>query len=381
MTYIQKRVANVQRLASMLTFLAVIGTIAASCSNQRPVYQGAEYYKNLEVPPDLTEPDKADEVRIPKPTDQAMQRFRDNNQLDTVITPRFDGVRVVSNAGTSWIEIDNNVDKVWPKLLEFWEYEGFELVQIRPQLGFMETGWENRLTGDKGFLASIMQKIEPDQKDKFRVRVESFDNDTKTRVFVTNSRIERKTSGEYGDTFSWQSLPSSVAAEREIISRMAIFAGLSNSDTETLVANYRPYTSLVKVDSTNTAALTMKGSMDFVWSRAVRALDRMRMQDIVEHKADNSINFVAGELSSDELNIQEDELTKTSWIMQLFTGHSDEPANSKNRQYRLVFSNQGESIRIVVKDARNSQTTDDDGDTQNTALAEQLRNMLVEYLE
>ncbi|MDT8283447.1 MAG: hypothetical protein RQ982_11660, partial [Gammaproteobacteria bacterium] len=132
MIYMKKMAGNMQCLISTLTALTVIGVIVTSCSNQRPVYQGAEYYKNLEVPPDLTKLDKADEVSIPRPTDEAVQRFRDNNKLDTVITPRFDGVRVVSSAGTSWIEVDNNVDKVWPKLLEFWEYEGFELVQIRP---------------------------------------------------------------------------------------------------------------------------------------------------------------------------------------------------------------------------------------------------------
>lgn len=381
MTYIEKTAGSMQRLASTLTLLAVIGSIAVSCSNQRPVYQGAEYYKNLEVPPDLTEPDKADEVKIPKPTDEAVQSFRDNSKLDTVITPRFDGVRVVSNAGTSWIEVDNNVEKVWPRLLEFWQTEGFELVQIRPQLGFMETGWVSKLTGDKGFIQSIMQKIEPDQKDKFRVRVESFDNDTKTRVYVTNSRIERRTSGEYGDTFTWQSLPSSVSAEREIISRMAVFAGLNNNESEALLANYRPYASLVKVDSTNTTTLTMKGSMDFVWGRALRALDRMRMQDIIEQKQDSSISFVVGKLSSDELNIQEDELTKTSWIMQLLTGKGDDSVDGENRQYRLVLSNLGDSVQILVKDAQNSQTTDDDGSTHSTALTEQLRNLLVEYLE
>lgn len=381
MTYIEKMPGNLLRLVSMLTLLAVTGVVTVSCSNQRPVYQGAEYYKNLEVPPDLTEPDKADEVRVPKPTDEAVQRFRDNNKLDTVITPKFDGVRVVSSAGTSWIEVDNNVDKVWPRLLDFWEVEGFDLVQIRPQLGFMETGWEAKLTGDKGFIQSIMQKIEPDQKDKFRVRVESFDNDTKTRIYVTNSRIERRTSGEYGDEFIWQSLPSSVAAEREIISRMAVFAGLSNNESEALLANYRPYSSLVKIDSTNTTALTMQGNMDFVWGRAVRALDRMRMQDIIEQRQDGSISFVVGKISSDELDIQEDELAKTSWIMQWLTGKSDDSVDGENRQYRLVLSNLGDSVQIVVEDDQNSQNTDDDGDTYSTALTEQLRNMLVEHLE
>ena len=95
--------------------------IITACANERPVYHGAEYYKNLEVPPDLTEPETAEELKVPRPTEEALQRFRDNNKLETVLTPKFDGVRMVSYAGNSWIEVDNDVEKVWPRLIEFWE--------------------------------------------------------------------------------------------------------------------------------------------------------------------------------------------------------------------------------------------------------------------
>jgi outer membrane protein assembly factor BamC len=364
--------------------LAVTVLVIASCTNERPVYQGAEYYKNLEVPPDLTEPDRADELKVPKPTQEALQRFRDNNKLETVLTPKFDGVRMVSYAGNSWIEIDNNVEKVWPRLLEFWEQEGFEMTQVRPMLGFMETDWTEPLGGEKGYFSSLFQKFQPDTKDKFRVRIERFDNDTKTRLYVAHTRIERVVSGEYGDEFYWKTLPSNLEAEREIISRMAVFAGLDDTQSQALLENYRPYASLIKIDSTNTTAVTMKGSMDFVWRRSMRALDRMRMQDIHEHKDSSIINFSVGKLSDGELAIEseDDDLAKSSWLMQLFTGSDDEElAGDKKRQYRLEFSDLGGRIQIVVKDARDSQQTDDDGDVYSTALAEQLRDLLVVNLE
>lgn len=368
--------------------LVLMALSAASCGlfggDERPVYQGAEYYKNLEVPPDLTEPDTADELRVAKPTEEALQQFRDNNKLETVITPKFDGVRMVSFAGSSWIEVDNEVEKVWPRLLEFWEAEGIELVQKRPLLGFMETDWTERLGGEKGFFRSMFQKLEPDVKDKFRIRVERFDLDRKTRIYVAHSRIERQVRGEYADEYIWVSQPSNLEAEREIISRMALFAGLSKEQSVALLENYRPYSSLIKTDSTNTIALTMKGSMDFVWRRSMRALDRMRMQDIIEDKANNKINFGVGKMSSEELKIEEDDddLSESSWLMQLFTD-SDEKniALNQNRQYRLEFTDMGGVIQIEVKDAENSQETDDDGDVYSTALAEQLRNVLVEHLE
>ena len=379
---------NLQRVSLHLVGTVLITLTVSSCGlfggdEKRPVYQGAEYYKNLEVPPDLTAPDTGDQLKVPKPTQEAQQRFRDNNKLETVLTPKFDGVRMVTYAGNSWIEVDNNVKQVWSEVLKFWEAEGIKLAQIRPLLGFMETEWTERIGGEAGFFRSMFQKFEPDQKDKFRVRVESFDNNRKTRLYIAHSRIERIVRGEYADEYIWESRPSDLEAERELISRMALYTGLSKSQSVALLDNYRPYSSLVKIDRTNTTALTMRGSMDFVWRRAMRALDRMQMQDIREQKESSSIHFVVGKISNEELKVEdEDDISKSSWIMQLFAGTNQKSlASDKNRQYRLEFTDLNGRIKVEVKDPKDSQTSDDDGDVTGTALAEQLRNLLVEKLE
>ena len=370
------------RIVYAMPVLFMISSCSLFGGDERPVYQGAEYYKNLEVPPDLTTPDTGGQLRVPKASDEALQRFRDNHKLETVITPKFDGVRMVSYAGNSWIEIDNNVEFVWGRLLEFWEGEGMTLAEKRPLLGYMETDWVKRLGADSGFFRSIFQRFEPDQKDKFRVRLERFDLDNKTRLYIAHSRIERITRGEDADEFYWESRPSDIEAEREIISRMALFAGKDQEQTLQLLENYRPYASLVKLDSTNTIALTMTGSMDFVWRRAMRALDRMDMQDIRQEKESSTIFFVVGKVSDEDIKVEDDELAESSWIMQLFTDVDEKSlATNTSRHYRLEFSEVSGRIQIEVKDARDSQTTDDDGDVYSTALAEQLRNILVEKLE
>ncbi len=367
--------------------LVLLALSTASCGlfggDERPAYQGAQYYRNLEIPPDLTAPDTRNQLVVPKPTSEALQRFRDNNKLETVITPKFDGVRVVNYAGSSWLEVDNDVEHVWQKLQEFWQNEGIELAQLRPSLGFMETQWVQRLDDDAGFFRSMFQRFEPDVKDKFRLRVERFDSDQKTRIFIAHSRIERVLYGEDLTSFIWQSKPADLEAEREIIYRMALFTGKSADDTMQLLQNYRPYSSLVKIDSTNATALTMTGSMDFVWRRAIRALDRMRVDDIHEHKDSSSIEFVVGKASTEELKINdEDDLAKTSWIMRMFTDADEENlTTNKNRHYRLQFSEVSGRIQIEVKDAENTKITDEDGAVSGTALAEQLRNRLAENLE
>jgi outer membrane protein assembly factor BamC len=385
---------NFQKMFSSLVSFHSIGLMLtvltmSSCSlfggDERPVYQGAEYYKNLEVPPNLTPPDTTDELKVPKPTDEALKSFREKNELEMVITPEFDGVRTVNFAGSSWLEIDNSVEQVWPKLISFWQHEGIKLVQVRPQLGFMETAWIERKDRDAGFVRSLFQRFEPDQKDKFRLRVERFDNDSKTRLFVSNSKIERVVySGEDEQgMFIWESKPSDLEAENEIISRLAIYSGLTDDQATALLEDYHPYVSLVKTESTNSTTLTMTGDMDFVWRRAVRALDRMNMDDVQQHLDDHTITFVAGTRSDEILDTkEEDELSKTSWLMQLFSDKSGKDAATDiNRQFRLEFTDLNGSVQIVVKDAKDSQSTDEQGNVGSTVRVEQIRNALVENLE
>jgi len=375
-----KRFENIKWAVLALTPFVFIG---CSSSEERPVYQGAEYYKNLEVPPDLTEPDTGNQLRVPEPTEQAKQYFIDKNKLETVITPRFDGVRVVSFAGNSWIEVDNTVEKVWLEVAAFWQAEGIELVENNPSLGFMETQWVKRVDSENSYFQSIFQSFEPDEKDKFRVRFERFNNDEKTRLYISHTRIERVIYGEEADQYDWVSLPSNVAAEREIISRMALYAGLTGEQSSALLENYRPYTSLVKIDSTNTTALTMAGSMEFVWRRAMRALDRMRVQDIREDKGSSSIHFVAGKIADKDIDVEKDEISESSWIMNLFSSSDNEKdlAEDEARQYRLAFTVIGDLIQIDVIDARQSNVTDEDGDVTGAALAEQLRDILARNLD
>lgn len=369
------------RLLSVVFLLSTLTACGIFGGDERPVYQGAEYYKNLEVPPDLTAPDTADQLRVPKPSNTAIQNFINNNELSSTVSPTFEGVRVVNEAGNSWIEIDKKIDAVWADLIVFWQNEGVELVETRPLLGFMETDWVKRLDADAGFFRSLFQRFEPDEKEKFRVRVAAAGSD-KTRVSVAHSRIERVIGGELSDEVSWRSRPSDVEAEREIISRIALFAGLNQQQSTQLSAGYRSYTSLVALDKTNTTALTMKGDRNFVWQRTVRALDRMGMKDVREDQQSNSIYFTATKVSNIALNEEEDDIAESSWLMKWFSGSGDKnSAENLNRQYHLELTELADRVQIEVKDAKATQTTNDDGDVQGTALAEQLRDILATQLE
>ena len=378
--------AHVLSVALSVAFLlSTLTACGGFGGDERPVYQGAEYYKNLEIPPNLTAPDTVDQLRVPKPTDAALQNFIENNELSATVSPTFEGVRIINEAGNSWVEIDKKVDTVWADLIGFWQNEGVALVEKRPLLGFMETDWVERLDADAGFLRRLFQRFEPDEKEKFRVRVSEGRGESgseSTRVSVAHSRIERVSSGEFSDEVSWRSRPSDIEAEREIISRIALYAGLNQSQSEKLAENYRRYTPLVSIDKTNAIALTMKGSKNFVWQRTVRALDRMGMKDVREQPQENSIYFTATKVTREALGGEEDDIAESSWLMQWFSGSGDKDSSENiNRQYHLALTELTGRVQIEVKDADATQTTNEDGDVQGTALAEQLRNILAAKLE
>ena len=49
--------------------LILAALVVAGCgNNERPEYQGADYYKSLELPPDLNLEKSSAEMEIPEPT-------------------------------------------------------------------------------------------------------------------------------------------------------------------------------------------------------------------------------------------------------------------------------------------------------------------------
>ncbi len=361
----------------------LVGLLLSSCGlfggDKRPAYQGAEYYKNLEIPPDLTAPDTRDRLDVPRPGDAALQRFRENNRLTTVI-PGLEGIRVVNRAGMSWLEVDKNIETVWDGLARFWQQEGIEIARSRPLLGFMETQWTERLTERGGFLQGLIHKLEPTRKDRFRLRLESLDGGSRTRIFIAHRRIERVVAGEEGEEVeAWVTLPYDLEAERELLSRLALFAGLSADQRQQLMAGYQPYSPLAEPLADNTLALSMKGSMAFVRMRARQALDRMQMDAIETDEAGN-IHFVAGRVFVDSLQQAEDELAESSWLQKLFRQDEADIANDAGRRFQLRFTPLGKDVRIDVLDDRDSTVVDEDGQVTGSALGEQVRDALLENL-
>lgn len=152
--------------------------VLVGCSTEgeirRAEYLDADYLTRLELPPDLIFEGGSAILKIPVPTKQAMQKFQaglkeddtgkaadSSKDLSQLVVPSFDGLRLQSEGGLYWLEIDQSGDDIWPLLQAFWEHEGVKLSRIESMIGLMETEWLSRyqVDEDDGFLRNCLPRL------------------------------------------------------------------------------------------------------------------------------------------------------------------------------------------------------------------------------
>jgi outer membrane protein assembly factor BamC len=382
------------KLGSIAVYLISASSIIVSgCSSdgdeRRQEYLDADYYSRLELPPDLTAPSTRQALSVPKPTDAALEKFRTeteylgkvtdegepdvtaaNTGVTPVVKPKLRGAALKSDAGLYWLEVDSDAQKLWPQLSAFWSHEGVRIVQNKPALGLVETDWVNKLQVDEdaSWLERTFGNLEPDKLDKFRMRIEPVEGADKTRIFVTHSGMEVQVQG---DDVNWRTRCSEEELEHEILNRLALFVGLDSEQAKTALANYKPYASRVKIPQDEASILYVTGTMDFVWKRTLRALDRLGT-DVQEMDSNtHQVKLGIAQLSEPKGDEERDELAESSWLMQWIRG--DASADNEDRQFTLDLEQKNGVIKLSILDR--------DGELAETVLAEQLRKGLAIELQ
>jgi len=133
-----------------ITAMVIVGC-SSSAEVRRQKYLDADYYTRLEMPPNLTSPPTSQQLSVPKPTDAAMKKFKEDTKnigkpgakapAAGPVLPPLKGVQLKTEAGMSWLEVDSAPQQVWPKLGKFFSEEGIPVVKSEPALGIIETDW------------------------------------------------------------------------------------------------------------------------------------------------------------------------------------------------------------------------------------------------
>jgi len=187
------------------------------------------------------------------------------------VLPEVDGVSLRSEGSLYWLQYDEDVTSLWPKLKDFWANEGIELKKEQPQLGFMETEWTKDLLVDK-LLSILLSDQAPARRERFRLRVERLPEDNGTRVFINHSA--------YGILFDEEAvytgyLPASPELELEMLSRLALYSGADQSKITQAVSSFAVVGLQAVKISDNLYEIRVPGSKSFVHKKLTRELDRM----------------------------------------------------------------------------------------------------------
>ncbi len=375
------------RLLYLFVLLSVL--VAVGCSSdgneKRQAYLDADYYTRLEMPPDLTSPEDIKQMRVPQPSEEAKERFKrasehvgnggesNGTNPGIAVAPIFDGVRIKTDNGVIWLEIEADADKVWPQLDAFWNNEGIHIVRYEPLLGFVDTEAVSNYQPEEkaGFFAWIFNKSQADKVDSFRMRVERDDDDRrKTRVYVTHSGMERlATTDDTNCATCWVTQPGSEKLEREILKRFSIFIGMSQGKAEKLLDHdYRPYASRVKLSESpeGDSVIQIVGAVEKAWNRTLRAVDRLGIEIINTDLKSREIKILIGEPTEKNVGEEKDEIAKSSQPNQQFSVHS--AGSGENRTFILKLVQQGNDVQLSIRQP--------DGEAATT-VAEQLQKSLI----
>ena len=354
----------------------IVALIVSGCSSdgneRRQAYLDADYYTRMELPPDLTSVTDKNQLKAPKPTAEAARRFEQETadlgsakSQDTVaMSIKVKGARMQAGDGVFWLEVDENVDKLWPQLSAFWGHEGVKIVRNEPMLGMVETDWVSKLQvdDDASFITKLFNTVDPDKLDKFRMRVEPEQRKNKTKIFMSHSGMEKSVEG---DDVNWRSRCSEEELEREMLNRLALFVGLNEKQSKKAFENYRPFASRVKISRDKVNSLYITGSVDFVWKRSLRALDRMGMDVLKKNLKTRQIKVAIEKLTKESPGEERDEIAESSWLMQWLSGSGEDYAENKSRQFILKLVRENGIVRLDILTP--------DGEPAKSVLAEQFR--------
>ena len=209
-------------------------------------YREAEVSTNtsLEVPPDLRRPRSDNALRVS--AGDGSESGSGSGSYRRLL-PEFDGVRFVRSGAASWLEVDDTApDAIWPRIDSFLRSQGLNVIRREPELGIIETGWAERFDspprgGIGGWINSVFDSVTSSNiQDKYQIRLERMAGDDGVRVFVAHQAAEEVNVNQNtvdSANYAWSRKRNDPAIETEMARRLLVYMGLSERDSEAVVAD------------------------------------------------------------------------------------------------------------------------------------------------
>jgi outer membrane protein assembly factor BamC len=278
-------------------FLLSACTISGDILEGKKVdYKSAGQLPTLEIPPDLTTPQRDNRYVVPDTgkssatlsgyqADRAQQVK--TGSVQSGVLPTMEKLRVERAGSQRWLVVAEPPEKLWPLVRDFWQDNGFLISINLPEAGVMETEWaENRakLPQDmvRSFLGKMLDTIySTSERDKFRTRLERAEDGT-TEIYVSHrgmievSLNNQRTNQNDASTI-WQPRAADPELEAEFLRRMMIRLGTKDEAAKQQVASapQAPARAAIQQGIGGFETLEVFEPFDRTWRRVGLALDRV----------------------------------------------------------------------------------------------------------
>ena len=357
-----KKTTHAAALAALcLTLTACSG----GASNSRLDYDEAKTLPGLEVPPDLTAPANIGVEEIPE---GGAGSEIPAGGLGPQVLPSAKGIEVKRDGTERWLLIDADAGQLWPRLRDFWPTVGLEVALDDPKAGIMETTWaENRADTPGGFIASMVKKVfknaySAGTRDKYRVRLEPRE-DGQVELFMTHYGLKEVAVEQIGEVVetAWEVRPSDPELANEMMNRLVLFLGGSESTAKEVVAKAEPPAPRARLDGDS---VIVNEGFSRSWRLTGIVLDRLGLV-VDDRNRSEGIYYIS------KIDLLEGVGVKgKGWFDDMFAA---EEKDKQQLQRQILLRGDEQTTRITVRDAA--------GNPDHSATARMILQRLQEALK
>ncbi len=274
-------------LIAAFTLLAGCNTVSELIGDGEQVdYKSTVRGDPLSLPPDLSAAEIKPQYTAPGGAasavayNQSVAEATKANAAGATVLPTVAGMEVKRSGDLRWLEIDQDPNIVYPKLIAFWTDEGFTINRDNAQAGIIETDWaENRAKIPGNFLRRTLGSIidmvsDSGERERFHTRLEL--SNGKTEVYISHERMVETQMDRDGSQFKWLPANEDPGLNAAMMSRLMVFLGADQARAEQQIkqsaaasaVTTQPVASFVS----GATALSLNEPRDVAWRRVGNAI-------------------------------------------------------------------------------------------------------------
>ena len=372
-------------LSLLALSLALGGCSGSLLESKRIDYKSARQIERpLEIPPDLTAPQRDDRFAVPDVSPRGVATYSAYSAdragqpatvsaTSAVLTPS-ESMRVERAGSQRWLVVGGTPEELWPQIKDFWLELGFILDIDSPEIGVMETDWaEDRAKIPQDFIRSSIGKVfdglfSTPERDKFRTRLEQGRDPGTVEVYISHRGMMEIYPTEAKDSTIWQPRPADPELEAEMLRRLMVRLGAEEARAEAAVATEQaPERAQITSAADGRVMLVMEEPFDRAWRRVGLALDRIGFT-VEDRDRAQGLYFVRY-VDPDADNRSPDK----GFLSRLAFWRSDDKPAQGGSEYRLRVEGQGDASRVSVLSREGGQDNSETARRMLGLLHEQLR--------